>query len=234
VSAVELGDVLGGRVVVSVTREPYGYQLVTVRCENGHEAKSQPHYFRKGPHCKRCPRGGITNHPLYKTWRGIIERCTNTNNPSWDHYGGRGITVCKRWCESFETFVSDVGERPPKHEIDRIDNDGNYEPSNVRWATRREQTRNTRRSKFIEYKGERRTVSEWAQLMGLGQEVLNGRLRSGWDVVRALETPVVPGGSQWRSSLTECKRGHPFSEENTRIDKKGSRVCRVCMRERYR
>lgn len=82
----------------------------------------------------------------YQTWQGIIKRCTDPGSDSWEYYGGRGISVCDRWRASFPAFLSDVGRRPsPQHSLDRYpNNDGNYEPGNVRWATRSEQMQNTR------------------------------------------------------------------------------------------
>ena len=82
--------------------------------------------------------------PEYAAWAAMKQRCTNRNAPPFIHYGARGISVCERWMNSFEAFLADVGRRPsPKHSIDRIDNDGDYEPGNVRWATRKEQRANT-------------------------------------------------------------------------------------------
>lgn len=83
-------------------------------------------------------------HPLYRTWQGMRERCRDPGNVSYKYYGGRGITVCERW-ESFENFLADMGEKPsPDLTLDRIDNDGNYEPGNCRWATPEQQTKNRR------------------------------------------------------------------------------------------
>jgi hypothetical protein len=84
--------------------------------------------------------------PEYAVWTGIKMRCFNPNATGYKYYGGRGITMCERWRRSYSAFRADVGPRPSRaHSIDRIDNDGNYEPGNVRWATYRQQARNKRR-----------------------------------------------------------------------------------------
>lgn len=88
----------------------------------------------------------MSGTPTWKSWSGMVERCTNSNHAAYAHYGGRGITVCDRWQgkDGFANFMQDMGERPEGLTLDRIDNDGNYEPGNVRWATAKQQARNRR------------------------------------------------------------------------------------------
>src|SRR5437868_4158760 len=93
---------------------------------------------------KRREYHGMTRHPLYSTWWQMVNRCNNPTSDSFAAYGGRGIQVCDRWAESFSAFVEDMGERPPRTTLDRIYNGGNYERSNCRWATQREQNLNQR------------------------------------------------------------------------------------------
>lgn len=99
---------------------------------------------------------GAYGTPTYLCWAGMIQRCTNPSNPAWEYYGGRGINVCPSWLK-FEQFLADMGERPKGLELDRIDNDGDYEPSNCRWTTRRTQVHNKRPWGTVRHK--RRRVS---------------------------------------------------------------------------
>jgi hypothetical protein len=94
--------------------------------------------------CSKCGhqnKGGYTKHPLYTTWVGMISRCSSDKNISYQYYGGKGVKVCERWL-SFDNFVNDMGERPKGYSLDRIDSNGNYEPSNCRWATPTQQRAN--------------------------------------------------------------------------------------------
>jgi hypothetical protein len=92
---------------------------------------------------------GMYRTPTYETWRSMLRRCYNSNEIHWDRYGGRGITVCDRWRE-FQNFFEDMGERPEGLTLDRIDNDGNYEPGNCRWATKKEQASNRAKRRNVE------------------------------------------------------------------------------------
>lgn len=129
--------------------------------------------------------------PEHRAWRGMKDRCLNPNGAFWSRYGGRGITVCDRWRTSFEAFLVDMGPRPsPKHSLDRINNDGNYEPGNCRWATRVEQMRNTCRALRIEHGGRVLNTAEWAEVTGIPAEAIQRRLAQGWTVERALTQPM--------------------------------------------
>lgn len=138
---------------------------------------------------------GGAHSATYKAWQSIISRCTNPNDAvSFSRYGGRGITVCDRWLHSFENFRADMGDRPsPEYSIDRIDNDGNYEPGNCRWATRTQQARNRRSCRLIQYNGITATLADWADRLGLPKQVLYNRIRKGWSEERALLEPVMRG-----------------------------------------
>ncbi len=141
---------------------------------------------------KRNITHGLHDAPEYQVWSQMKARCCNRRHRSYRYYGGRGISVCKEWLGSFKRFYSDMGPRPSsKHSLDRIDNDGNYEPGNCRWATRTEQANNTRRCQFVEFNGETKTVTQWAGQIGIPPDRLFYRLHKGWDVERALTTPFV-------------------------------------------
>jgi hypothetical protein len=107
----------------------------------------------------------------------MIERCEDPTNPAFAGYGGRGISVCQRWRSSFAAFETDMGPRPtPQHQIDRADNDGNYEPGNCRWVTVAEQQRNRRQTRWFTIDGKRLCLKDWAREFGLRYEGLRYRV----------------------------------------------------------
>jgi hypothetical protein len=132
-----------------------------------------------------------SNHPLYLTWYQMIDRCHDPKCKRFHRYGGRGIKVCQRWRDSFRDFCEDVGEKPgPEYTVDRYpDPDGDYEPGNFRWATVTQQNRNRSHHIRIEYRGETRCLSEWAEHLGLDYMLLFSRIKNGWDAELAFSTP---------------------------------------------
>ena len=144
---------------------------------------------------KRNTKHGKRHLPEYYIWQSMTQRCSNPNIESYHCYGGRGIRVCGRWLESdgqgFLNFLSDMGERPSKDlSIDRHPNpDGNYEPGNCRWATDKEQCRNRRSNTLWTHNGKTQCIAAWAEEVGISQFILSKRLRRGWSVEKALQTP---------------------------------------------
>ena len=132
---------------------------------------------------------GASKTALYRLWVMMKQRCTNPKSSGFPHYGGRGISVCKRWVNSFTDFATDVGPRPYGFTLERINNNGNYEPGNVRWASRAEQAANTRKNVFVEWQGERLYLAEAARRAGISIEALHGRVRLGWTVDKIMTTP---------------------------------------------
>lgn len=135
---------------------------------------------------KKINRLSMTSKSEYASWYSMLMRCTNVTGEFYKHYGGRGIEVCNRW-KTFELFIKDMGYKPGKnHSIERLDNNGDYEPGNCVWATQKTQARNTRRNFVIEYKGEKKCLAEWCEIFGIeyGKAWRRLRLRN-WSPERA-------------------------------------------------
>jgi hypothetical protein len=140
---------------------------------------------------------GGTGTRLHKVWITMKQRCSNPNGDEYHRYGGRGIRVCEEWLSfaNFRDWAMANGYNPnaPRGTctLDRIDNDGNYEPSNCRWVDMREQMKNRpKRGLFYEYNGESHTLYDWAKIMGTSHSLLRNRIRWGWDIEQALTAPV--------------------------------------------
>lgn len=139
--------------------------------------------------CAKVKHGMSRTRPHY-IWMGMIDRCENPNNPAYQNYGGRGIKVCAKWRRSFASFFEDMGPPPANTELDRINNDGNYEPSNCRWSTAKAQANNRRSNRLLTFKGKTQTILAWSREVGLSHQTIQMRLDAyGYSVADALTMP---------------------------------------------
>ena len=133
---------------------------------------------------------GMSKTATYRIWRNMLNRCMNPHVPHWHRYGGRGITVAQRWL-SFESFLADMGERPPGCSIDRYpDNCGHYAPGNCRWASAKQQGRNKRTNRLLTHNGMTQPLVAWAEQLGMASRTLQQRLQRGMPVAQALTQEV--------------------------------------------
>lgn len=193
-------------VIEEAGRNKDGRVIWLCKCDCGNYHKTLGKYLLEGSTtscgCRRAKiladeaeaikTHGMSNTKLYSVWSGMKRRCNNPNDDSYNNYGGRGIKVCEDW-NKFENFYEWAINNGYSGEltIDRINVDGDYEPSNCRWADHKTQGNNTRRNHYLTYKGVTKTMSEWADISGISYYTLRGRINQyHWSVEKALETPV--------------------------------------------
>lgn len=172
---------------------PGGHSYWRCKCDCGGEKVVRSSHLKSGNvsscGCKTRKTHGETKSRLYVIWNDMKQRCTNPGAIGFHLYGGRGITVCEEWMNSYEAFRDWALANGYRDDlsIDRKENDGPYCPENCRWATRREQANNTRKTRFLTYNGETHSVSEWARILGIKQSTLSARLNKfNWSVEEAL------------------------------------------------
>ena len=192
------GQRFGRLVALKDVGERHGYRVWLCKCDCGNHtevvSKKLKSGWTKSCGCYKAERAseanrthGMRDTSEYNTWNNMRQRCSNSNDKSYHNYGGRGIQVCPKWQESFEAFYADMGKRPtPNHTIDRIDNDGDYEPENCRWATRKKQMRNTRRTRFVTHNGQTKCITDWATELEIPLVTLWRRLNDGWTIDKCL------------------------------------------------
>jgi len=178
-------------------RKKIGYKKWICKCDCGKYITTQTRYLTSGD-TKSCgcllsdtskkyysqlnKTHGMSHSKLHVKWQGMRDRCYRENTNGYENYGGRGIKVCDEWKKDFNNFYKWAIETGYKEgmTIDRIDVNGNYEPSNCRWATHKEQSNNKRNSHFIEYKGERHTLKQWSEKLGVSYSTIKCRSLKGW------------------------------------------------------
>lgn len=158
----------------------------------------QTHYTRwhrhGNPKITKIEMHGLTKTSEYKIWRQLRQRCYEANDKAYKDYGGRGIKVCERWSK-FSNFLSDMGEKPQGHYIDRLDNDGDYSPDNCKWVTSKESANNRRTNILIERAGVTKTLAQWCDELGLKYDSIWTRIHKlHWDYERAFLTSVRKRG----------------------------------------
>lgn len=131
---------------------------------------------------------------IHKIWDGMIQRCHNPKSRDFKNWGARGITVSDRW-RRFENFYADMGDAPTDRSLDRIDNNKGYSKENCRWATWKMQHRNRRNNRFLEYRGQSKTMAEWIEITGIKKATFEWRIHNGWSVEKTIETTP---SNKWR------------------------------------
>ncbi len=140
---------------------------------------------------QRATTHGHYKSPEYRVWQAMLDRCRRPNSTVFKHYGGRGISVCDRWVTSFQHFWDDMGPCPVKHQLDRINNDGNYEPGNCRWATKEQNIANRRNTRLMELEGESLPCAEVARRTGIPYYTIRRRALNGLDAHGDVRAPSM-------------------------------------------
>lgn len=200
------GMVFGRLTVTETTASMQGHLVWLCKCACGSLRVIRGSHLRDGAKSCGCLRNTPPNKRhghtstrrksrTYMVWQAMLARCENPKEKRWHRYGGRGISVCKRW-HSFDNFLADMGEAPTGLAIERINNDGSYEPSNCRWAMQREQARNRCTNHFITHNGKTQCLTDWAVEIGVSSATLGDRLKKGMSVEAALTVPR--GKRDWK------------------------------------
>lgn len=190
------GQKFGYLVAVKFIKRENNRTYWLCRCECGNECIAYTSQLAKGDKvscgCKQNKIHGLTYTRLHTIWDSMKKRCFDSNRREYKWYGGKGITVCDEWKNSFISFYEWATTNGYREDlsIDRIDHNGNYEPSNCRWVDSKAQSHNKSNNHWITYQGKTKLVSEWAKDYGMDTGTLCWRLKNGWDLGKALETPV--------------------------------------------
>jgi hypothetical protein len=195
------GQRFGRLVAIRRVPRPRHHTFWWCQCDCGGHAIAEASNLRKGCStscgCRITERARVLNRTHgrsgtreHRIWKNCKTRCYNTNNANYPAWGGRGITMCDEWRHDLARFFADMGPCPAGHTLERIDNNGRYEPSNCRWASMREQSNNRRDNHRLTWDGQTHTIREWERLRGFKRSAVRARIHRGWSVERALTTPI--------------------------------------------
>ncbi len=228
-----VGQVFGRLTVLEkLPKGQHNQILYRCLCECGKEAKTTFSKLNSG-HTQSCGclkeevllarnvKHGMRHTPTYAVYVVMKQRCTNPKDRSYCNYGERGINVSEKWLESFENFFADMGEAPKGKSLERLNNEIGYCKENCAWVGRKQQARNTRRNRYLEFQGETKTLAEWAEILEVNADVVRGRIdRSGWSVEKALSTPIdrkVISHSMIQKIVELRENGLTFKEISDRV-----------------
>lgn len=181
-----------GRCVAWLCKCDCGAEVI-VRGHSLHKGKTQScGCIHRDQIIERNKSHGLSNKRLYNIWGLMVQRCYNSNNTCYRLYGGKGITICNEWRQDFKTFYDWALSHgyKPNLTIDRIDNNKGYYPENCRWITMKEQSNNRSTNRYLELNGEKHTISQWSEILGVGKGCIESRLRRGWSIERTLTEEI--------------------------------------------
>ncbi len=199
---MEKNQHIGNFIFIEYTTPKYGNKYGIFMCKFCQEKKERVVYQVKSGYVKNChcqqnklnlTHGHSTNKKsskTYETWRSIKKRCINKNHPHFKDYGGRGITICDEWLNSFSNFLKDMGEKPEGYSIDRIDNNKGYYKENCKWSNIKEQNNNKRNNTILEFNGVKKTISQWSDFTGIKDCTISERIKRGWSIEKTLTSPI--------------------------------------------
>ena len=196
---IKAGDKFNKLTAIKFSHKGKGYRKYWLfKCDCGNEKVIYVNNVKSGhakscgcslkENCGRTITHGMARTKSYSSWEAMKNRCLNKNNSAYKNYGGRGIKICPEWLgkDGIKNFYEDMGERPENKFLDRINNNGNYEPTNCKWSTMKEQQNNRSNNHLITFKGKTQNIKQWSEELGIKYSIIHGRLRYGWSIERAL------------------------------------------------
>lgn len=201
---------------IEPTRSPNGqrFRIFLCHCDCGRSIKVRTGQLRRGQKSCGCDRRRTVTHgharlgsntPTYRIWAGMVQRCTNPEQPAFKHYGGRGVQIDPSWMD-YARFLQDMGERPAGLTLERRDVNGDYTLSNCVWASQRQQARNKRSNKFIEIDGSRHLLVDAASQLGISHSAISSRITRGWTLEAAMTTPRMKTWSRHKINAPSVLR----------------------------